>query len=100
MSRKAPRQRKPGLWLDGVRVEVQGVRRAHKLLCEHCGVAPRGRRLFVRRGSGRASVSGVLCCRCGCAYIRALETEAARAIEFLAWGGCDDGEGIRLPERA
>lgn len=90
-------QRKKGLWLDNVRVEVETVRTAHYKTCEWCEKVPETRRLKVTRGSARAAVTGVLCMKCGEHYLAALQEEAGRASEFLRYGSCPDGEGIRLP---
>lgn len=92
------RQRKMGLWLDNVRIEVEDVKPAHRLPCEWCEELPERRRLKIVRGSARSAVSGVLCIACGVQHIASLREEAGRAIDFLRLGACHDHEGIRLPE--
>lgn len=87
-----------GLWLPGSRIEVQPVKKSHRLPCLYCEEVPEGRRLQVREGSGRGASGYVLCSSCGAEWIDHLCNEGRRAIALL--GGAeiadDDGNAVRM----
>jgi hypothetical protein len=75
--------RKPGLWISALSIEVEDVVKAHKKPCYNCGRVPVGRRLSLSQGSGRSTISAVLCVECGSCVLKLLKDEALRAVEFL-----------------
>lgn len=81
-------RRKPGLWFSTMSAEVQAVKTAHKLPCVDCGELPTVRRLMVKKGGGRRSVSSVYCRTCARAWFHNKGVEAERGKEYL-----ESGEG-------
>jgi hypothetical protein len=86
---KKASRRKPGLWLTGVRIEVEPVKKAHSSKCIACQQTPEigTRRLHVKRGGGRSQVVEVYCDDCGNDYLARTRTEADNALRRL--GGED-----------
>lgn len=85
--------KKPNLWHSRRSVEIQTVKRIHKLACSTCAVVPTERRLLVKEGGGRSQLVIVFCIGCGAAWINERRAEAERAVALLR-----TGEGyIRLP---
>lgn len=87
-----------GVWLPGVRIEVEVVRKAHRLPCLFCEEVPEGRRLKVVEGNGRGASTYVLCVMCGSAWIEHLREEGLRAQTLLVTGilADDYGSAVRM----
>lgn len=87
--------REKGLWLPGMRIEIQEVKKAHRKPCTMCGDVPQERRLLMKVGATRAAVD-VLCEVCGVDWIRQLRKEGTRAMKYLALGDTPDGGAVRV----
>lgn len=77
-------QRKPGLWLRCVSIEVQDVTNRMDRVCDKCGVKPRDRRALVTLGSGRRASVICLCVQDATQYFDKLSLEASRARDYLS----------------
>jgi hypothetical protein len=84
-----------GLWLPGVRVEVEDVREAHRKTCHICAKTPEVRRLHVQTGSGRSASTAVLCASCGVMWVEMVLREGKRVVGVLN-GTITDGRPVRL----
>jgi hypothetical protein len=87
--------RNAGLWLPGVRAEVEDVRPAHKKPCQICAKLPKVRRLHLQTGAGRSASTAVLCATCAVMWIEMTLREGKRAIGVLD-GSITDGRPVRL----
>jgi len=83
---KKPRRRKPGLWFAARRIEIEGVKKAHKVVCCVCEKKPIKLRLVVKDGSARAQTTRVFCAKCGKLFADRMKQEADRAWVLLAVG--------------
>lgn len=72
-----------GLWLSGLRLEVEEVSNAHKRPCTMCGKMPQARRVKLSQGSGRSQQQAVLCEVCGQNFSCLLAEEAARVGRYI-----------------
>ncbi len=77
------RPRKLGLLFSAMKVEVEEVKKAHRVPCATCGKVPTGRRLVVVKGTARAQVKYVYCEDHGGNFLSALRLEVERAAHFL-----------------
>ncbi len=68
-----------GLWLTGVRVEVQIAKPSYSKKCDGCDEVPKNQRLHVRIGMGRGQKTEVYCQTCGKAWFNDHERELERA---------------------
>lgn len=87
--------RSAGLWLSGVRAEVQEVRKAHRKPCHICDKLPAGLRLHIQTGSGRSASTAVLCSSCGVMWVEMVLREGKRVVGVLN-GTITDGRPVRL----
>jgi len=81
---------KPGLLHSLQAVEVQTVSGRMKLPCRECGDVPVGRRLAVKKGSGRTAKTHAYCIKCGRLWLRMRAMEFERAEGFLCHGEVSD----------
>lgn len=95
MTLKPIAYRSLGLWLAGVRAEVQEVKKAHRKECHVCAKMPKDRRLHVQTGAGRSASIAVLCASCGEMWIDMVVREGRRAAGVLN-GTIADGRPVRL----
>lgn len=95
MTRDTIAFRSRGLWLPGVRVEIQDVKKAHRKECYICARVPKVRRLSIRQGSGRSALSQILCASCGVHWTKMILREGARVVGVLD-GTITDGRPVRL----
>ena len=84
-----------GLWLPGVRAEVQDVKKSHRKECHICARLPKVRRLHIRQGSGRSAATQILCAGCGVQWTKMILREGARVVGVLD-GTITDGRPVRL----
>jgi len=89
--------RNNGLWLSGLRVEVQKVTHAHRKVCDSCEDDPKGHRLVMSQGSGRSQMCAVLCEVCGAACVELLCDEGRQLVDELRMGL--SGKPIRKPPK-
>lgn len=94
MTEKLHRFNSKGLWLAGVRAEVQPVKPAHRKECYVCAKHPKHRRLALQHGAGRSATTQILCMVCGALWIEMIVREGKRALSALA--GTLGGDPIRL----
>jgi hypothetical protein len=86
---KKNRRRKAGLLHSFEKVEIQDVKNAHKKGCSRCFekyggiIPPQGRRLVIRRGSGRHQQLVVLCEQHGHDWLQARASDVERAKAYL-----------------
>lgn len=86
MKERPKRVQKPGLWHGPTRIEVETVKRAHKLPCVHCHEIPEGRRLVIVEGSGTRAKKRIYCAVCGESWLSDHAAECERARAYLATG--------------
>ena len=87
--------RSRGLWLSGVRAEVQEVKKAHRKACHICDKMPSGLRLHVQTGAGRSASTAILCRVCGEMWTSMIVREGLRVVGILT-GTIADGRPVRL----
>lgn len=87
--------RSRGLWLAGVRAEVQDVRKAHRKECHLCAKMPVRVRMHIQTGAGRSASTTVMCATCGVLWAEMIVREGKRAIGVLD-GSITDGRPVRL----
>lgn len=73
-----------GLFHGPLRIEVENVTTRHKKPCDGCGKPPKGRRLKVTVGGGRAQAISVYCYGCGVVWLGDHRMELDRAVHRLA----------------
>jgi RNase P subunit RPR2 len=76
-------KRKPGLWFNTTKIEVEDVRKAHRKVCASCSDLPLERRLKIVTGAGRHATTAIFCISCGVVYLSSFNLEGERALAYL-----------------